>query len=181
MHNTLTLTDYLQQEKSVIFDQWFNLIMTTYSELTVKLWETNNDPFTNPVRYHFRIAMCGILNALSGGNSVPEMEGIAPLLDEIVRIRAIQDFTPSQATAFIYLLKKAIRESLWTIIKENNLFNELFALESSIDCIAQKIFDIYSECRKKIFDLRIDQIKKQYDRLLLRANIPSPGAMWHLS
>lgn len=102
MHNTLTLTDYLQQEKSVIFDQWFNLIMTTYSELTVKLWGTNNDPFTNPVRYHFRIAMRGILNALSGGNSVPEMKGIAPLLDEIVRIRAIQDFTPSKASFYLF-------------------------------------------------------------------------------
>lgn len=181
MHSTLTLIDYFQQEKNVIFDQWFNFIMATYSELTAKLWKTNNDPFTNPVRYHFEIGMHGILDALAGENSVPEMKGIAHLLDEIVRIRAIQDFTPSQATAFIYLLKKAIRESLWIIIKENNLFKELFALESNIDCIAQKIFDIYSECREKIFDLRINQIKKQYDRLLLRANIPSPGAMWHLS
>ncbi len=73
MHNTPTLIDYFQQEKKVIFDQWFNLIMATYSELTAKLWKTNNDPFTNPVRYHFEIGMHGILNALAVGNSVPEM------------------------------------------------------------------------------------------------------------
>ena len=94
-----------------------------------------------------------------------------PLLDEIVRVRAVQDFTPSQATSFVFLLKKAIREVLWPKIAEHNLFVDLLALESSIDVLALFSLDIYCQCREKIAALRIDQIKKQYDRLLKRANL----------
>jgi hypothetical protein len=167
----LKLADYLALEQKAVLDQWFDLIMGTYAETTAVLWKKRDDPFANPVRYKFESGMRGIVVALAACEGAPDPATFMPLLDEIVRVRAVQDFTPSQATAFIFLLKKAVRETLWPKVSEHNLFVELLALESAIDVLAQFAFDIYCQCREKIAALRITQIKKQYDRLLKRANL----------
>ncbi|WP_029460027.1 RsbRD N-terminal domain-containing protein [Solidesulfovibrio alcoholivorans] len=167
----LKLADFLVLEQKAILDRWFDLIMGTYAENTAVLWKKKDDPFANPVRHKFEAGMRGIVVALAGCGDCPQAEVFAPMLDEIVRVRAVQDFTPSQATAFIYLLKKAVRETLWEKVVEHDLFVELLALESAIDVLALLAFDIYCQCRAKIVELRITQIKKQYDRLLKRANL----------
>ena len=168
----LKLVDYLILEQKAVLDQWFDLIMGTYAENTAVLWKKRDDPFANPVRHKFEAGMRGIVVGLAAcGATPPDEATFAPLLDEIVRVRAVQDFTPSQAVAFIFLLKKAVRETLWAKVTEDDLFVELLALESAIDVLAQLAFDIYCQCREKIAGLRVDQIKKQYDRLLKRANL----------
>ena len=167
----LKLVDHLVLEQQAVLDAWFDLILGTYSENTAVLWKKRDDPFANPVRHRFEAGMRGIVVGLAGCGDCPQAEVFAPMLDEIVRVRAVQDFTPSQATAFIYLLKKAVRETLWEKVVEHDLFVELLALESAIDVLALLAFDIYCQCRAKIVELRITQIKKQYDRLLKRANL----------
>ncbi|MHC1712456.1 MAG: RsbRD N-terminal domain-containing protein [Solidesulfovibrio sp.] len=165
------LVEYLALEQKAILDQWFDLIMGTYAENTAILWKKRNDPFANPVRHKFENAMRGIVEALATCVGAPDAATFVPLLDDIVRVRAVQDFTPSQAIAFVFLLKKTVRETLWPKVAEHNLFVELLALESAIDVLGQYAFDIYSQCREKLAELRITQIKKQYDRLLKRNNL----------
>lgn len=167
----LKLVDFLVLDQKAVLDRWFDLIMDTYAENTAVLWKKKEDPFANPVRHKFENGMRGIVVALASSGPVPDAAVFTPLLDEIVRVRAVQDFTPSQATAFVFLLKKAVRETLWEKVNENNLFVELLALESAIDMLALLAFDIYTQCREKISEIRITQIRKQYDRLLKRANI----------
>lgn len=168
----LKLADFLVLEQKAVLDRWFDLVMGTYSENTAVLWKKTDDPFANPVRHKFEAGMRGVVLALAAcGDAAPDVAVFSPLLDEIVRVRAVQDFTPSQATVFIYLLKKAVRETLWPQIAEHGLYVELLALESNIDMLALFCFDIYCACREKIAELRITQIRKQYDRLLKRAGL----------
>jgi len=167
----LKLVDFLVLDQQAVLDAWFDLVMGTYAENTATLWKKRDDPFANPVRHRFENGMRGIVVALASCGDLPDAKTFTPLLDEIVRVRAVQDFTPSQATAFVFLLKKAVRETLWPKVIEHNLFVELLALESAIDVLALLAFDIYCQCREKISELRINQIKKQYDRLLKRANL----------
>lgn len=167
----LKLVDYLVLEQKAVLDRWFDLVMDTYAENTAVLWKKKDDPFANPVRHKFETGMRGIVVGLASGGQIPDAAVFTPLLDEIVRVRAVQDYTPSQATAFIFLLKKAVRETLWPHVMEHDLLVELLALESAIDVLALLSFDIYCQCREKLAELRINQIKKQYDRLLKRANL----------
>lgn len=167
----LKLVDFLVLDQQAVLDAWFDLVMGTYAENTAALWKNKDDPFANPVRHRFETGMRGILVALASCGEMPDAKTFAPLLDEIVRVRAVQDFTPSQATAFVFLLKKAVRETLWPKVAEHDLFVELLSLESAIDVVALHAFDIYSQCRDRIAELRINQIKKQYDRLLKRAGL----------
>jgi hypothetical protein len=53
----------------------------------------------------------------------------------------------------------------------NGLSGELQAFENRIDDIALLAFDIYSQCRQKIYEIRVNEVKNQLGRLLKRANL----------
>jgi len=161
----------LCQKKDDILARWFDLTLATYAPETAVLWKKQKDPFANPVAHRFRTGMTGVLNELSTSGETPTTAVYEPFLDEIVRVRAVQDFTPAQAVAFIYLLKQACRDVLWKEVSENGRFTELFELESRIDVLGLISLDIYCKCREKLFQLRIDQINTQYSRLLKRAGL----------
>lgn len=164
------LVDFLAAHKDAVLAQWLDLVLNTYAPDTAVLGKKNKDPFTNPVRHKLEAGMTAILDGLAQGEAV-EAAMYGPHLDEIVRVRAVQDFTPSQALAFIFLLKKAVRETLWPYVAEHELFVELLALESAIDILVQLSVDIYGQCRETLLQLRINQVRNQYDRLLKRANL----------
>jgi hypothetical protein len=161
----------LGQKKDDILARWFDLTLATYAPETAVLWKKQKDPIANPVAHRFRTGMTGILDELAATCGTPSAEVYEPFLDEIIRVRAVQDFTPAQAVAFVYLLKKAVRESLWDEVVQSGRFTELFELESRIDVLALISLDIYCKCREKLFQLRIDQINTQYSRLLKRAGL----------
>ncbi len=161
----------LLRKKDDILARWFDLTLATYAPETAVLWKKQKDRFANPVAYRFKTGMSGVLDELSKSGETPTAEVFVPHLDEIVRVRAVQDFAPSQAVAFIYLLKKAVRECLWEEVSQQGLYTELLELESRIDVLALISLDIYSKCREKLYQLRINQINTQYSRLLKRAGL----------
>ena len=92
-------------------------------------------------------------------------------LDRIIRIRAVQDLKPSQAIGFIIQLKGIIGEELRAVAHENGMFEEIQALENTIDNMALMAFDIYTQCRQKIYEIRVREVQGQVSGLLRRANI----------
>jgi hypothetical protein len=165
------LLDFLAAHKEAVLDQWLVLVLDTYAPETAVLWKKKKDPFANPVRHKIEGGMRGVVEGLLACAGKPEAAAFAPHLDELVRVRAVQDFTPSQAVSFILLLKKVVRETLWPDVAEHGLFVELLALESTIDVLVLLCLDIYCQCRETIYQLRVNQVKNQYDRLLKRANL----------
>ena len=101
---------------------------------------------------------------ISGDN----MEKISSCLDSIIRIRAVQDFKPSQAVAFVLQLKQIIKEELG-----NDHSDEMRILDNRIDEVTLLAFDIYSACRQKISEIRVNEVKSQVGKLLERANLIS--------
>jgi len=165
------LTSILAKNKKDVVKRWYDLILGTYAPETQKLWRKEKDRFANPVGYKFQTGMTGIIDLLLADDGTMEGAKYEPLLDEIVRVRAVQSFTPSQAVSFVYLLKKVMREMLWQDVVEKNLFEELMILESRVDVLGLMALDIYCKCREALYEIRINQVKSQYDRLLKRANI----------
>mgnify|MGYP000906758949 CR=1 FL=1 len=165
------LASRLIDEKKDVIARWYELILTTYAPETARLWRKEKDRFNNPVGYRFQAGMTGIVDQLLTDDGTMEGAKYEPYLDEIVRVRAVQNFTPSQAVSFVYQLKKVMREMLWQDVVEKNLFQELMVLESRVDVLGLMALDIYCKCREALFETRMLQVKSQYDRLLKRANI----------
>jgi len=47
----------------------------------------------------------------------------------------------------------------------------LVAFESKIDGLALRCFDIYNQCRQKIFEIRVNEVRNESSRLLKMAGL----------
>lgn len=164
----MKLKDLLLQKRSAILKRWFDAILETYPSDTASFLKKQKNQFANPVGHTISEVIEGLYEQLLEG---VDSEKASIFLDNIIRIRAIQDFTPSQAVAFIPLLKKIIWEDIKSEIREDQIYNEMLALESKIDDLALLSFDIYMNCREKIYELKARESKNMTFRLLQRANL----------
>jgi len=156
------------QEKQVaILDRWRELILSSYPADAAAFFGRQKDRFANPVgeavRRHSAVLLEGIL-----ADTPPHDPAIAEALDGLVRIRAVQDFTPAQAVAFVFQLKQALREVLAPPPMEGDFPVEL---DARVDGLALAAFDHYTRCREQIFDVKIREIRNRTAKLFARAGL----------
>jgi hypothetical protein len=164
----MQLATLLSQKKSAILGRWLTTIYESYPPETAIFLRKEKNRFDNPMGYRISEGLEGLYGALT-----QEMERAQVLtwLDEIIRIRALQDFAPSQALAFIFLLKNVIRQELADEIQQENLAAEILELESRIDGLALLGFDVYSKRREKIYEIRANEMKGRVSLLLRKAGV----------
>jgi hypothetical protein len=167
----MKLTKILSEKRTSIINQWFDQIIETYPPDTSKFLKKQKNRFANPVGATISEGMEGLLDVIFQHEL--DADKASPFLDSIIRIRAVQDFTPSQALAFVFLLKEIIRISTENEVREHRLFDELTEIEKRIDALALKAFDIYMQCREKIYEIKANEAKNMTFRLLQRANLIS--------
>ncbi|MFH1596059.1 MAG: RsbRD N-terminal domain-containing protein [Pseudomonadota bacterium] len=164
----MKLTDLLTRKKSRIVDGWLRVIYESYAAETAIFLKKDKDRFDNPVGASISQGIKGLYDAL-----LVEMDTdrVMAYLDEIIKIRAIQNFSPSQALAFIFLLKNVIREELAKELRAEDLSGELLELESRIDGLALLGFDVYTKRREKLHEVRVNEIKNRVSGLLRRTGL----------
>ena len=158
----------LAKKRDAIVADWFDLVAKTYAPDTAQFLKKNNDPFTNPVGGYLSTGLAGLFDQLLAG---PNQEAVRPLLDPIVRVRAIQNFSPSKAIAFVLVIKKIIRKHLSMDSKDSRLMKDLLDFEDRVDAMSLFAFDIYTQCREKIFDLKAKEEKDKVFKAFKRAGL----------
>jgi hypothetical protein len=165
----MDLKNQLIAKKSAILKKWFDAVADTYPDNTSSFLKKQKAQFTNPVGYTLSEGLEGLYEALLKG-MIPDT--VKVFLDGIIRIRAIQEFSPSEGVSFIFLLKKIIRQELGNeILRQPRMNDELAAFESSIDELALYSFDIYMNCREKIYELKANEARNMTFRLLQQAKL----------
>lgn len=139
-------------QRHSIVEQWLDLTFHTYPEQSVQFMLRERDPFRNPLGQALRTGLPAVFDELLDGNDLGRMEQI---LESIVRIRAVQDFSASQAIGFVFLLKKALDREF------PNGWREDPALEDRIDRLALLAFDLFMRCREKIYEVQADEGKRR--------------------
>ena len=129
-----------------------------YPRDTAKFIHNEKDLFANPVGGTIKTEIPHLLDALLQDN---ESEKLSEALDNIVRIKAVQEFSPSQAAGFVFILKEIIRDELSSELGNRDLVDELLVFESRIDQLALMSFDLYMNCREQIHAIKFNQLKKQ--------------------
>jgi hypothetical protein len=163
----MKINDLLTEKRPRIIKKWFDAIINTYPGETSTFLKNLNNPLNNPSGSIIQEGIEGLFDEI---NNSSDLKKAVPFLDSIIRLRAVQDFTPSQAVSFTTILKKVIREELSSDIRKDQLFEELLELESKIDRLTDLAFDIYMECREKLFKIRTKEVKDMTHRLIQRAN-----------
>lgn len=164
----MELEKHLAQKKARIVGRWLDLIFETYPADSQRFLRKQKDRFANPVGTTISKEIENLYDELIGGL---EPHGGSPPLDRIIRIRAIQDFSPSQALSFVFLLKRAIKEEIQKEILEDRLSEDLWTMGSRIDDLALFAFDIYMNCREKLYEIKANEAKNQVSGLLKRAGM----------
>ncbi|MCX8031096.1 MAG: RsbRD N-terminal domain-containing protein [Thermodesulfovibrionales bacterium] len=170
----MNLRNFLTEKKTLILSKWFNLILDTYPPETAKFFRNQDDPFRNPVGSTIFVGIEKIFDEI-----IKEKTDVAKLsifLEEIIKIRAVQDFSASQAIAFIFSFKDILKDEInqADLLQKpatKEFLMDLHDFQSKIDLAALISFDIYMKCREKLYELKANEAKKMTYRLLQQAKL----------
>ncbi|MGD9211990.1 MAG: RsbRD N-terminal domain-containing protein [Desulfobacteraceae bacterium] len=162
------LAELLERKKNDIIDLWFDHLMKSYPPDTAQFYKGQKDPFANPVGTTTKQGLSKIFNEILGDM---DRKTLVANLDTIIRIRAIQNFTPSDALAFIFELKKILRKALKKELKNIEQLEILNQIENKIDRLNMMAFDIYLQCREKIYELKVSTEREKIYKAFARAGL----------
>lgn len=162
------LEGLLEKHKPTLVKKWFDSVVRTYPADTARFLKSQKDPFANPVGRTTFKGLEGMYDQLLGEM---DTETIISFLDPIIRIRAVQDFTPSQAAGFVFNLKSIIRETLGGQLREKEELKALMSLDNRIDRVGLLAFDIFMGCREKVYQLKANEIRNRVFSAFHRAGL----------
>lgn len=167
------LKGLIEDRKDHIIKEWFDAAVQTYAPDTAEFFKGQKDPFANPVgSTTFKGLQFLLEQLLKDVNHQALSDG----LDPIIRIRAVQNFTPSQATAFIFSLKTILRNTLKKELQDIQLAKELLAFESKIDELCLLAFDVYMACREKVYQIGANETRNRVFSAFERAGLVADTA-----
>ncbi len=160
------LESLLLQRRSAILKRWFDAILDTYPPDTQRFLKKQKDRFANPVGTTLFKEMEELYQETLQGF---DRERLSAILDRIIRIRTVQDFSPSGAVGFLFALKGIIRSEIHP--ESGDAAREWIDLEERIDGLALLAFDIYMQCKEKVFEIRVKETQNQVSRLLRKTGM----------
>lgn len=161
--NSQRLTDVLSTDRKVLIRKWVETALQTYPPKTSEIFKNQKDEFANPVGATLFRALEGIFDELLLDQST---EALTSHVEDLVKVRAVQDFTPSGAVSFLLALKKIIRKQCGRKISEAHMESYLFAFEERIDLVCLLAFDQFMMQREKIWKLRAQELQQRASYLL---------------
>jgi hypothetical protein len=144
-------TALLLQKKGPVVEKWVKLIHATYPSETAEFLDREPNQFANPIGASIQESVWPLYDEIV----IPkDGEKARKLLDTLIRPRAVQDFTPAGALSVIFSLKEALREEVMEKVLKEEMVEGLLEIESRIDQLALVAFDVYMQCREKVWEVK---------------------------
>lgn len=157
------LTLFREQRQTVV-SAWVDSVYATYPLDTTGFLRTKEDTFGNPVG-EITTTMAGYLYDAVAGEHIIE-DRVRESLERFVKLRSVQDFTPSQGIGVFYLLKPLMRVHLLPKMQAAGKLADYLEAESRLDTLALMAFDMYISSREMLAEMRIKEIKNQHVQLV---------------
>ena len=161
----MALIDLLSDKKSELLERWRELVFDSYVPETARFLKSQKDRFANPIAYQLTRGLTGIWEVLLLNK---ESDQAVAQFDEVLRLKALQDASPSRAMAFIFVLKALIREELAEELKNPDFAAEMIEFEARLDGLALLGFDVYMQRREKLCEVKVSEIKRKVSTFLRR-------------
>jgi hypothetical protein len=151
-----SLTAILSKRKNALIAEWLRQMLQTWPEASAKFLFLEQDRFRNPVGNTLKEGLSALFDSLVG----PATASVAAqeALDGIIRIRAVQEVSASQAVAFVFTIKRIIRRELTA--ESAALRDELSALEVRADEMALSAFDLFVKCRERMHEIKANETRR---------------------
>ena len=150
----MELSEALSNRKKEILSLWIERTLDSYA--APGFFKSATDPFANQVGVNIANGLTARFDRLLGR---ADQQDYLKSLDQVVRIRAVQEFTPSQAVAPFLELKWVVKQVFSGNQETRPLLAALDAFDCDIDRMALAAFDIYTDCREQLYRNRIQELK----------------------
>ena len=157
----------LRKKQAAVLKRWRELILQTYSSHGAEFMQREKDQFANPVGDAIDRGTGVLLAGVLAGEDARSPDMTAAL-DDLIKIRAVQDFSAAEAVSFIFLLKQIFREEL---ADRDVGADEILELDNRVDLLTLAAFDIYTKNREKICDIKVNMVKRRVFKLLEQSDI----------
>jgi hypothetical protein len=164
----MELRELIGERKGAILDRWFDAVIATYPPDSHMFFRERADRFANPVGTTIRESLSGILDRFLDGD---DAGSTTPFLEDVLRVRAVQGFAPSQALGFVLELKRIVRQVLAGGGTSEALAGPLARMDARIDDLALRSFDVFIGFREKVYELRSQEWKNRMFTLLRKAGL----------
>lgn len=167
----MSLHSHLRGKREILLRTWLDRVLDTYPADAHRFLRNRSNRFDNPVGTTLRRELPVLFDALFENS---ELETVVESLDAILHIRSVQEFSPAEAVGFIFLLKQIVRDELAAGGKTAERYGELVELETRIDRLAMIGFDIYSKCRDRMAEIRVNAARREMfmlQRLVNKYNV----------
>jgi hypothetical protein len=126
-----------------IVDAWFLKSIEIYSPAVRDTLIRTTDRFRNPMAFNLRQSLKTLVNQVAGQMNP---EAVNKALDGIVRLRAVQECSQSEAVSFVARLEEVIREQHAETLFPN--------LKQHIGQLTERALLQYNSCREEILRVR---------------------------
>jgi hypothetical protein len=152
----MDLLEHLARKKNVVVKRWFDRLVATYPADTAQFLRSQKDAFANPVGQNSLQSLDGIFDHILKDF---DRNAAKSIIDPIIRIRAIQNFTPSEAIGFVFDLKEIVQDMAPGDASGPKGQKALAGLYRRIDALGLLAFDVFMQCREKIYDLKANEMR----------------------
>ena len=182
----MNITELCNERRATLLPRWTELFFAAYPLDGPGFLRTQTDPFANPVGRIVRESLPVLYDAVAGNDTDPE--AVRAALADLVRLRAVQDMPPAKAVGPVFLLKTLLREIVLpeflrqdagggnTAGAEVARLNEYLAVESRVDSLGLVALDLYAGDREKVFNLRVEEIKRSQSQVVRWATLRQDAA-----
>jgi RsbT co-antagonist protein rsbRD N-terminal domain len=164
----MEFANLLTSKRDAILKKWFAAVAGTYPIDTSGFLKTTKDKFANPVGGAITDALGSMFDELVYGM---DREILIHNIEPMIKVRAVQNFSPSQAVSFIFSLKKIVRETLAKKLENYKIRESLFLFESRVDDLVMLSFDIFMGCKERLYDIKANEEKSKVYKAFKRAGL----------
>ena len=169
----MRLWQFLRDNKGDIQESWVSRVLDSYSRDAAAIFKREQDRFANPVGYSTRHTLTNLYSLLFD-HDTPDYDQLRATLEDFIKIRAVQTFTPASAVAFIYELKAVVRKAAG---RERSLEADPLdwqQFHDILDTVALQVFDLYMACRERLYKAQLHEYKSM-NHMITQHGCPSAG------
>jgi RsbT co-antagonist protein rsbRD N-terminal domain len=140
------------ERKRAVAREWLAVTLQTYPSQSTQFLLHETDCFRNPVGQTLKDGIPLLVDELFGGMDPARVRQV---MEGIVRIRAVQNFSAREAVGFVFLLKKVLQEEL----SAGGAMG--LELDRRVDEMALAAFDLYVHCRGQISEIQVNEARRR--------------------
>ncbi|MBS3808674.1 MAG: RsbRD N-terminal domain-containing protein [Desulfobacterales bacterium] len=166
-----TRNEFIASRRDRWIGKWLDALMNTYPNESARFFKDTADPFANPVGAVMRKGITELFEVVTAESYDPQAAYTA--LEPVIRVRAIQEFSPSAALGFITEIKDIIDRDTAEAGAGQASRQDLGLIAANADRALLTAFDIYVDCKKHVYNLRARQARDSVRQLLIKKELIS--------